>query len=268
MVVTDYNPLTDDAPAEVSLARSPLLLVLAQARFPVVASIEKREFIAPFQEAIRHDYPVLRPEQSRGLVIGPNGPPTETRENTTWRFHDATGDWRVSLSADFLSLETSKYTSRTDFLARLTRVLSALVEHINPAVIDRLGVRYIDRIVGDELRDLAQLVRPDVCGVMGASFIAQARHSIVESVFDLPAGKGLLMARWGLLPANGTVDPGAIEPVPHPSWLLDVDAFQQGMRPLSVSAVVDQARGFAERIYSMFRWVVTDEFLRRYGGNI
>ncbi|MDE0101980.1 MAG: hypothetical protein OXN89_06340 [Bryobacterales bacterium] len=29
---------------------------------------------------------------------------------------------------------------------------------------------------------------------------------------------------------------------------------------------VDQARGLAERIYSIFRWADTDEFLQRYGG--
>ena len=150
----------------------------------------------------------------------------------------------------------------------MLRVLEALAKHIDPAVIDRLGVRYIDRIVDDELRELTQLVRPEVCGVLGSSLRAHARHSISESVFDLPDNRGHVMARWGLLPANSTVDPGAIEPIDRPSWLLDVDAFQQVTRTLDPDAVVDQARGFAERIYSIFRWVVTDAFLRRFGGAI
>lgn len=45
-----------------------------------------------------------------------------------------------------------------------------------------------------------------------------------------------------------------------------VDAFQSETRALEVEAIVERARGFVERIYSIFRWVVTDEFLRRYGG--
>jgi uncharacterized protein (TIGR04255 family) len=73
-------------------------------------------------------------------------------------------------------------------------------------------------------------------------------------------------ARWGLLPPGGTVDPGAVEAIPEASWLLDIDVFQTKTRPLHVDDIVEQARGFAERIYSIFRWAVTDEFLRRYGG--
>ena len=41
---------------------------------------------------------------------------------------------------------------------------------------------------------------------------------------------------------------------------------QGAVGALDVDATVAQARSFAERIYSIFRWAVTDEFLRRYGG--
>lgn len=74
------------------------------------------------------------------------------------------------------------------------------------------------------------------------------------------------MTRWGLVPARGTVDPAAVDAIDEPSWLLDIDAFQAETRELDVDATVQLARGFAERIYSVFRWVVTDTFLRRYGG--
>jgi uncharacterized protein (TIGR04255 family) len=69
-----------------------------------------------------------------------------------------------------------------------------------------------------------------------------------------------------LVPAQGTVDPAAVDAIDEPSWLLDIDAFQAETRALDVEAAVRQARGLAERIYSVFRWAVTDEFLRRYGG--
>ncbi len=262
---TAETPLTGPPPAEVPLIDPPLVRVIAQVRFPLIASVEQREFIAPFQEAIRQQYPVLRPEQSRGVVFGPQGV-MNTRSNTVWRFHDASEAWYVTLASDFLALETTNYTSRDDFLKRLGLVLQTLKEHVDPRVVDRLGVRYIDRVAGKHLSALPQLVRPEVSGILGTSLSAHVRHSISETAFVLPHDAGQVTARWGLVPPRGTVDPGAVEAIDEASWLLDIDGFQTKTHALDVDAIVEQTRGFAERIYSIFRWVVTDEFLRRYGG--
>lgn len=264
-VTANETPLSGPPPVEVPLSNAPLVRVIAQVRFPLVASVEKRDFIAQFQESIRAEYPVLRPEQNRSVVFGQQGV-MDARENIIWRFHDSSGAWRVTLAPDFLALETSLYSSRDDFLDRLRQVLEALVTHVDPKVIDRLGVRYIDRVTGDNLSDLPQLVRPEVCGVLSTALASHTHHSISESVFVLPENAGQVMARWGLAPAHGTVDPAAVDAIDEPSWLLDVDAFQAEAREFRVDAVVQQAREFAERIYSVFRWAVTNEFLRRYGG--
>ena len=246
----------------------PLVRVIAQVRFPLIASLEKREFIASFQEAIRGFYPILHPEESRGVVFGPQGI-MDARSNTSWRFMEASGAWRVTLASDFLALETTRYSSRDDFMHRFRVVLQALKDHVDPKVVDRLGVRYIDRVAGQNLTDLPQLVRPEVAGILGSPLSACVGHAISESVFVLPEDEGQVTVRWGLLPAQSTVDPGGLDPIDEPSWILDADAFQSfpaGSRELSVNSVVEQARNFAERIYSIFRWAVTDEFLRRYGG--
>lgn len=258
------TPLQGPPPAEVPLKNAPLVRVIAQLRFPLIASVDKRDFIAPFQEAIRREYPVLRPEQSRSLVFGPAGV-VDARSSNTWRFDDPKG-WRVSLAPEFLSLETTRYTSRDDFLARFEQVLVALREHVNPHVTDRLGIRYIDRVTGTNLEDLPLLVRPEIAGVMATRLVKHAVHAICETVFMLPGGGGQLMTRWGLVPPKGTVDPAAVDPIDKASWLLDLDAFMAKTRPFDISGIVSQARGFTERIYTFFRWAVTDEFLRRYGG--
>ena len=89
-------------------------------------------------------------------------------------------------------------------------------------------------------------------------------------MFILPGNAGQITARWGLLAPRRTIDPGALDAIDEPNWILDTDpfqSFQTGSRWLDVDSVVEQARAFAERIYSIFRWAVTNEFLRRYGGN-
>ncbi|HOU92491.1 MAG TPA: TIGR04255 family protein, partial [Polyangiaceae bacterium] len=84
------NPLTAPLPAEVPLPDAPLVRVIGQVRFPPVLSLEKREFIAPFQEAIRSTYPVLRPEQTQGIVLGPQGVAPGPKQ-IAWRFSDVDG---------------------------------------------------------------------------------------------------------------------------------------------------------------------------------
>ena len=66
----DQNPLVAATPAEIPLRTAPLVRVIAQVRFPVIASIDTRGFIASFQEALREAYPVLRPEMTQGFVVG------------------------------------------------------------------------------------------------------------------------------------------------------------------------------------------------------
>lgn len=259
------NPLTASLPAEVPLPGAPLVRVIGQVLFPPVLSLEKREFIAPFQEAIRSTYPVLRPEQTQGIVLGPQGAAPGPKQ-IAWRFSDVDGGWRVSVTPEFVAIETTSYTSRDDFLHRLRFVLDAFAEQVEPALVQRLGVRYIDRVTGDALADIGKLVRQEVLGIVALPFSELAHHSLTETLFALPESKEQLIARWGKVPANATVDSNAIEPIAEQSWVLDIDMFSFEEHPFVPEEIVNTARRFTERLYTVFRWTVTDEFLRRYGG--
>ncbi len=261
------DPLRSALPAEVPLPAAPLVRVIAQVRFPQILSIEKREFVAPFQEAIRDRYPALRPEQSHRIIVGPRGASTGTPQ-VVWRFSDVDENWRVSLAPDFAAIETTAYESREDFFNRFGGVIEALSEHVSPRLVDRVGVRYIDRVTGDGIDDIHRLVRAEVLGLIATSAAQHVRHSVSENVFAVPETGSQLMARWGLIPAGGTVDPAAIEAINERSWILDLDMYRTESRPFEADEIVDEARSFAERIYTFFRWTVTDEFLRMYGGKV
>jgi uncharacterized protein (TIGR04255 family) len=237
--------------------------VLAQVRFPLVVSIEQREFIGPFQEALRSSYPVLRQEQTLGVVVGP-AVMSQLQAQTAWRFNDVDGRWRVSLTPEFVALETTAYKNRNDFLNRLRVILAALKEHIEPKVVDRLGVRYVDRIVGPLIKDIHRLVRPEVLGIATTPAFKHVRHSLAENLFETSGA--LVLARWGTLPPEATVDPAAVEPMSEVSWILDLDMFSSSSKPFDVDDIVSDATRFAERLYTFFRWAVTDNFLRQFGG--
>lgn len=265
--VVNTNPLIAKPPKEVPLKPAPLVRVIAQVRFPPILSIAERSFVGHFQEAIREKYPILQPEQTQGLIFGPQGL-IQTEPQVIWRFADADGNWRVSLASDFISLETVAYSSRSDFLERLENVLLAVDKHIKPQIVERFGLRYINRLVSQEMKDISKLVRPEIAGILATELGENVHQTINESLFNLPEGQEQIIARWGLLPANATIDPAAVEPVTEPSWVLDLDMSLSTQRPFSVEGLVSEGQRFAERIYTVFRWVVNDDFLQQFGGEL
>jgi uncharacterized protein (TIGR04255 family) len=265
--VVHYNPLTAQPPEEVPLKDAPLIRVIAQVRFPPILSIEKKDFVGSFQEAIREKYPILQPEQTQTFVFGPPGVVQPTFQ-LTWRFIDTADSWRVSLAPDFMALETTAYSSRRDFLERLEHLLIAFDKSFNPKIIERFGLRYIDRLIGQDLQDISSLVKPEMAGIMAAEFREYIHQTVNESLFVIPNGGEKIIARWGLIPGGATFDPDAIEPVAEASWILDIDMSLSKNREFCIEELMSEGRCFAERIYTFFRWSVKDDFLRRFGGEL
>lgn len=263
------TPFGDDPVDEIALADSPLVAVVAQLRFPTIASIARAEFVGPFQEALRPHYPVLRQERAVGLLVTQAGVSATGDPGHVWRFHDRSHTWSVSLSSEFLSLDTTAYVDRADFLDRLGRVLGALAECIEPATVDRFGLRYVDRIVlggGEGLGELGDLVRPELRGLATSPLGpgAELTHTVADAQFEL--ADCVLHARWGILPAGVQLDPLHGPPSDAPAWLLDLDMFTEKPTGFDVGTFRDLAACYADRIYRFFRWSIEPGLIRRSGG--
>jgi uncharacterized protein (TIGR04255 family) len=267
--VFDDNPLIASPPVEVPLKEAPLVRVIAQVRFPTILSIGESSFVASFQEKIRLQYPTLHPEQMRSLMVGSQGVEFAA-PNMVWRFIDRSGNWRVSLASNFVVFETTDYTSRANFLERLKEILTAIDASIKPQFPERLGLRYIARLKGQDIDNITNLVRPEVSGILAPGMATYTQQATSDFLFTLPDQLSQIYARWGRLPANTTTDPGAIEPIAEPSWILDLDMFMPFTESstFDVEPIMVHANRFAERLYTFFRWSVTDDFLRRFGGEI
>jgi len=266
------RPLSGLPLAEIPLPRAPLARVIAQVRFPPILAIRNPESVAVFQEAIRATYPILSEDRIQHMVLASAGTP-DIREGRIWRFSDGEKkQWRASLSVDFVALETSAYISRRDFLERLGVILVALERAFKPAEAQRLGLRYIDRLTDEAVGRIAELIRPKILGILqpnkepplnlGGSVL----HLLTEA--QLLAEEGRILARWGSLPAAATYDPDALEPVSKASWVLDLDMFTPEPQRFANNELLATATRFSERIYSVFREMVTDEFLKFYEGEL
>ncbi len=256
---------------EIPLSSAPLVAVVAQVRFPPIVSITREEFIGPFQERIRADYPVLRQEREANIVLTQEGVSSAGQSNPIWRFLDRPTNpaWKVSLAPSFVALDTSEYESRIDFLRRLHAVIDALAATIAPSTYDRVGIRYVDRVRLDEIEmNLGALVKPEMLGVVtvnpgeGAELV----HSVSDTSYRI--GNATFHGRWGWLPSNAQLDPLHGETIASPSWILDLDMYTTQVSRFDVDQVISIGASFAEHIYRFFRWAVRPDLLRQYGGAV
>ncbi len=271
MMFAEPTPLSAEIPAEVPLHNAPLVRVIAQVRFPPILAIHKTDGVADFQEALRGDYPHLQRNDVRNFELGADREPNIS-EAVIWRLADGPepATWRVSLGMDFVALETSRYGSRNDFIARLGTVLASVETCFEPAEAQRLGLRYIDRLEGEAVHRIGELVQPSVLGILkpgeGPPDVLRGATAHLMTQAQFVAVEGTIQSRWGNLPANATHDPDALQPVGEPSWVLDLDMFALQALPFKSDELVGMTEAFAKRIYSVFRLMVTEEFLRFYGG--
>jgi uncharacterized protein (TIGR04255 family) len=252
-----------DPITSVPLKHSPLSFVVAQVRFPTVVSIDTGDFIGPFQELIRSEYGDLRRDVEGRVAVGPEGISAE--QGVVWRFSQLDGDWEVALTSDFVALATNRYTNRADFHSRFEFLLVALDKWLAPRKARRLGVRYINRLTGQDLDKISELVRSDVLGPYGSPTpdTVSLHHSLTDCEYRLGDDTGF-RARWGVLDSKTTFDV-AVEPLEVQSWVLDLDAWR-GEQDFNIEELRSQVSRFGEVIYRYFRWAVTEEFIEAFKG--
>jgi uncharacterized protein (TIGR04255 family) len=257
-------PFTLQPVTEVYLARAPLEKVLTQIQFSHTPDLVSDEGERRLAEALTR-YPVRRRGVSLNLTIGPTPGEIKPEQATTRLFADVAGKWQVTVTETSVSLETSSYDSRNDFCQRAKEVFDAVAVVSVPPLVDRVGLRYVDRLRDSaDLAQLGQYVAPSLLGVQGhAAAELEVEYSITEALVRIAVDERLKV-RCGLLPPGGVFDP-ALAPCPEASWVLDTDIFTtEGGFAFDSSALDERLRRYADHVYSFFRWATTDAFLEAF----
>jgi uncharacterized protein (TIGR04255 family) len=211
---------------------------------------------------------VLERDVSRSVDVSfeSSGISSNVSEDLIWRFFDHRRIYRVSLAPSALTLETIKYTSRDDFLGQLGFLIGALADTIRPSLATRVGFRYVNRIDGeDNVNDLPKLVEPELLGLASAE--VRDRVQMAVSQAQCQTKEGVLLARWGLLPAGATHDPDIAQPSRVRSWFLDIDSFATAGLPeegFVADPLIAKINKMGDRAYAFFRWSVKSQFLKRF----
>jgi len=259
------TPLGGPPPAEIVLHKSPLVRVVAQVRFSGVLRIENREAITPFQDKVRSAYPLFEQAMAQQLQLDlTSGTPSlRPVPSSVWRFSNADRSMLLSLTSDTVTLEARTYQGRSDFVPRWSTILSCLEEVFQPALALRTGIRYVNRLDRASLGQLPKWVQPNLIGVALPEFRDFVTQAFSEA--SIKVEEGDLLLRWGILPANVTMDPGLLDPAPDISWVLDLDVSSSVQKPFEITALTSEFGALTKRAYAVFRWVVTEAGLEHFG---
>lgn len=258
------NAFGAESVEEIYLPKAPLAMALAQVRFPRVPELLDDDHLSKLHNRLKKDYPIMREDSTVGFLLsfGGNveGPPAER----IVRFNDKTETWQFSIGQNFMAINTSEYSNRHDFRAKFERAIEAITDIASPIIFDRVGIRYVNRFSGEDLNHLNDLITAPFLGLLPVDLSpARITQNFTQAVLQLEQAN--IGARWGLLPPGAIIDP-ALTPVNSPSWILDVDAFQERKGDFEATEIGRHIGVYADIAYRFFRLAVTDDLIRRAGG--
>ncbi|MDR1448722.1 MAG: TIGR04255 family protein [Propionibacteriaceae bacterium] len=269
-------PFRQPRPTKIHLANPPLASVLTQARFPQLTAAQTPSWAERLAMALAPNYPEMNDGNEMSVTIAPDGQVQQTQAGNVKQFHTKDRAWHLSVAPNFITLQSTAYPGRVEFMERFEAVLRVFIGIAQPTRVERLGFRYTNRVVPVPVETLAGWIRPEFLGpINGAPAVAGPRlvHALSQAIFsfDNPGTSNQvqdgMQVQWGILPAGAVLDP-AITPTPagEPAWILDLDAFRHFPNTVfDLAAVLNNTQEMASRAYDYFRWIVTDAFLDHYG---
>ena len=234
-------------------ARSPLIEVICQLRFPAILAINNGE-PADFQEAVRQAFPryAQRKEQLPPKVVGAGSPNAKVEPQGSvinHSFISADGLWKINLTKDFIALSTLRYTNWEDFALRLDQPLAQFIQVYQPAFFQRVGLRYLNAISKKRLglTDLLwdDLIRSPYLGILGEPDVDETKvgRSTLETELSLEDG-----ARMKIHAGPGLINGGKQDP--EPKFILDGDFSRAGnLTADKVPDTLEVLHRYAERFF-------------------
>jgi uncharacterized protein (TIGR04255 family) len=242
--------------------------VIGQVRHPSLGALkaEGGERVASELSRLTGNYPIVNWQKEASLIVSKDGQRDVAEQltgPTIWQLTSADESWRVFISPIFIALETTRYAGRTDFLARLASILRHYEKLVELPYVTRFGVRYTNRLTGQDLDRLEEIIQPQLVGVAATKMPADASLSHVFSSAAFRGPSETLHVNWGLLPPNGQFDP-TFASIQERSWILDIDAFEEIKAAFDVDSTLLAIERLSARAYHCFRWATTDKFVDTY----
>lgn len=264
-----FRPFTNDPERKVHMPNAPLALVLAQVRWPEHARFTRdfRSLALDFGDQLA-DFPLFEEVVETGLQITPEGVKPISGE-TAYQWRSIDNVWFVHLTKRFVSIYCIRHENYefAELRAHLVKIAGLLGNVLQVRTIERIGIRYVNRITDEVLISrLSTVFNP---AVLGYEQLEPARSSgMLVSNFNQAvyrAEEVVLNVRSGMLVAGETMDP-AVVPVDRPSWVLDLDASVEQGVAFDVESLDDGVGRLADTAYDFFKSVLLENAEQQLDG--
>lgn len=244
--------------------RAPLVLTLAQVRYPAVIRFGEEARLAALQDDLAKEYPDARPEQQMSFTVNVSGVQQSQAGPPLWRFSTLDGTWSVVVGQDAVTIEARAYEQIDHFSERIRQVLNAVEKHLRPTHQRRLGLRYVNEFRhedGETMETWRGLLNQELLGLSGrlGENVDHSFHEIRARTED-----GVLSIHHGLLRGSSNE---ALESVGanEPFYLLDLDYFDETPTEWNKDEVVRRIRDWNDILYRLFRWSMTPSLFEQLG---
>ena len=141
--------MTNRSVPPLKLLHSPLIFVLAQVKISPVMTVEEK--IPAIQDALRKKgYPLLSIREINTMVHGPDGKAKQTETRKQWEFIDKENRASVLVDAEGVTYQVTKYDVFETLIEVMDDIIGLFAEHLDPDLLLRVGLRYIDLVVPSE----------------------------------------------------------------------------------------------------------------------
>ena len=172
------------------LPRSPLIFVLAQVRIGTVLTIAEK--IPAIQEALRKQgFPRFQ-QRSIETTRQQAGGITQIEQRPQWEFVNRESTLSILIEQECVVLQSTAYTAFESYLDSLRIALDIVAALVEPALVERLGLRYVDLIVPTGDKSVADYVRPALLGAPPSEF-GQRKAFLSESVITTESDSQLMI---------------------------------------------------------------------------
>ena len=262
------------------LFRSPLIMVLAQIRFPMeVIGLKPANLVAVDAAMNAAGFPLVKNDTGASVNLGMGGTLQFPGNPESRMYYTADLSFAVTINPSFFSLycvdrgDGIPYVGHEAFVEKLCDVVRGLESILGGIAVGRIGYRYVDAlripdaldVLREPFRGAVSLAKDDGLGFSVASTTVEAFLAFGEGVSlgSEPAPEGIHVACGTVVP-QAIIDP-AIPPKADSRWIVDIDAYstvgfsflERDVRKRALSLAEESRRLFYGRI-------VNDQFDARF----
>jgi uncharacterized protein (TIGR04255 family) len=175
------------------LRKAPIAYALCQVKFPTLGPIDEARAEA-MHGPLRADYPYRIPQDTTEITVAPGAGLPSPIVRRSWLLLDRRKTSGFSLDSTSLVYRTAVYTDFEHFVAETMRGVEGVLASLKPPVIERIGLRFIDLIEGNDASDLHQFIEPQLYGFTPQveGFVPQATQQFIRG----RTREGLLLLRY------------------------------------------------------------------------